>query len=130
MDDPHVDLPSASRNGRKARRAGARSGETRRQPRETNGLGPSHEDALNAYLSHMARLPLLSREGEVRVGQEIEEGTRQAYSALFACPITVHAMGEFVQRVRAQKVRVAELVRDADDEETFDEIQAEERLAK
>lgn len=79
----------------------------------------------------MARLPLLSREGEVRVGQEIEEGTRLAHNALYACPIAVHAMSEIVDRVRAQKLRVGDLVRDADDDpENFDEIQAEERLAK
>jgi RNA polymerase primary sigma factor len=79
----------------------------------------------------MARLPLLSREGEVRVGQEIEEGNRQAQSALFASPIAVRAMGELVQKVRAQKLPIAELVREADeDPENFDEIQAEERIAK
>jgi len=131
MDDPHGDLPSASQNGRKPRRAAAHSAEPRRQPRESNKLGPNHEDALNAYLSHMARLPLLSREGEVRVGQEIEEGNRQAQSALFASPIAVRAMGELVQKVRAQKLPITDLVREADeDPENFDEIQAEERIAK
>jgi RNA polymerase primary sigma factor len=130
MDDPHVDLPS-SQNGRKTRRAAARSPEPRRQTRESSNLGPNHEDALNAYLSHMARLPLLSREGEVRVGQEIEEGNRQAQRALFACPVTVRAMGDLVQRVRAQRLAISELVREADeDPENFDEIQAEERIAK
>src|ERR1041385_744146 len=126
-----MDLPSTSENARKPRRTPARSGDSRSRAREPDRIGPSHEDALNAYLSHMARLPLLSREGEVRVGQAIEEGTRQAHAALFACPIAAHAMADVVERVRAQKVRIAELVRDADDDpENFDEIQAEERLAK
>jgi RNA polymerase primary sigma factor len=79
----------------------------------------------------MARLPLLSREGEVRVGQEIEEGTRQAHEALFACPIAVRTMNQFVEQVKNQKLKVQDLVRDAeDDPENFDEIEAEERLAK
>jgi len=79
----------------------------------------------------MSRLPLLSREGEVRVGQAIEEGTRQAHNALFACPIAVQAISELAERVKSQRVRIAEVVRDADDDpDTFDEVAAEERLAK
>jgi len=79
----------------------------------------------------MARLPLLSRDGEVRVGQAIEEGTKQAHSALFSCPVTAYAMNDIVERVRARRTRIVEIVRDAeDDPETFDEIAAEERLSK
>jgi RNA polymerase primary sigma factor len=104
------------------------------EPRAKRGadpLGPQHEDALNAYLSHMARLPLLSRDGEVRVGQAIEEGTKQAHAALFACPVTIRAMAEIVERVHARRTRIVEIVRDAeDDPEGFDEIAAEERLTK
>jgi RNA polymerase primary sigma factor len=79
----------------------------------------------------MSRLPLLSREGEVRVGQAIEEGTKQAHGALFACPLAVRAMSDVMERLRAQRVRIAEVVRDAeDDPEGFDEVAAEERLLK
>jgi RNA polymerase primary sigma factor len=79
----------------------------------------------------MSRLPLLSREGEVRVGQAIEEGTKLAHGALFTCPVAVRAIGDILERVRAQRLRIAEVVRDADDDpEGFDEVAAEERLSK
>ncbi len=79
----------------------------------------------------MSRLPLLSREGEVRVGQAIEEGTRQAHGALFACPTAARGISELMDRVRTQKLRVGDVVRDAeDDPESFDEVAAEERLAR
>ncbi len=88
-------------------------------------LGPQHEDALNAYLSHMSRLPLLSRDGEVRVGQAIEDGTLQAHGALFSCPIAVRAIADVLERVQARRVRIVDIVRDAeDDPEGFDEIGA------
>jgi RNA polymerase primary sigma factor len=79
----------------------------------------------------MSHLPLLSREGEVRVGQEIEEGTRLAHGALFACPVAVRAILEVAERVRQQRARISDVVRDAeDDPEGFDEIAAEERFTK
>ena len=79
----------------------------------------------------MAHLPLLSREGEVRVGQEIEEGTKLAHGALFACPITVRGAAELLERLRGQRMRIAEIVRDAeDDPEGFDEVAAEERFGR
>jgi RNA polymerase primary sigma factor len=79
----------------------------------------------------MAHLPLLSREGEVRVGQEIEEGTKLAHGALFACPVTVRAATELLEKLRSQRIRVADIVRDAeDDPEGFDEVAAEERFGR
>jgi RNA polymerase primary sigma factor len=79
----------------------------------------------------MAHLPLLSREGEVRVGQAIEEGTKLAHGALFACPIAVQATAELLEKLRSQRIRIADIVRDAeDDPEGFDEVAAEERFAR
>ncbi|HEX7669285.1 MAG TPA: sigma-70 factor domain-containing protein, partial [Polyangiaceae bacterium] len=102
-----------------------------RRARAKDPLGPQHEDSLNAYLSRMSHLPLLSREGEVRVGQEIEEGTRLAHGALFACPVAVRAILDIAERVRQQRARISDVVRDAeDDPEGFDEIAAEERFTK
>jgi RNA polymerase primary sigma factor len=102
-----------------------------RATRAKDPLGPQHEDSLNAYLSRMSHLPLLSREGEVRVGQEIEEGTRLAHGALFACPIAIRAITDVAERVKQQRARISEVVRDAeDDPEGFDETAAEERFAK
>ncbi len=131
MDDPHVELEPPKDGPRKPRRAAQPRGEERKRTRTVDPLGPTHEDSLNAYLSRMARLPLLSREGEVRVGKAIELGTKKAHGALFGCPIAVRAMVDLMERLRAQKVRITDVIRDADeDPETFDEVEAEERLAR
>jgi RNA polymerase primary sigma factor len=102
-----------------------------RARRARDPLGPRHEDALNAYLGRMSHLPLLSREGEARVGRAIEEGTGLALGALFTCPLAVRGITELLERLRSQRVRIADLVRDAeDDPEAFDEVAAEERFGK
>lgn len=76
----------------------------------------------------MARLPLLSREGEARVGREIEEGTHIAHQALFACPVCVHAIAELAESVHAQKTRIIDVIEAEEDPESLDETAAEERF--
>jgi RNA polymerase primary sigma factor len=79
----------------------------------------------------MSHLPLLSREGEARVGRAIEEGTGLAHGALFACPVAVRGIADVLERLRSQRIRIADLVRDGeDDPEAFDEAAAEERFGK
>jgi RNA polymerase primary sigma factor len=88
-------------------------------------------DPVRMYLRKMGTVPLLTREGEVEIAKRIEEGEDSILEAALQCPITVQEILTLGDELRERKLRIKDLVRDAEDEEQdFDEEEADRRLMK
>ncbi len=93
--------------------------------------GYKSNDPVRVYLRKMGTVPLLTREGEVEIAKRIESGENEVLAAIFDTPIAVREILELGEGLRSQKLRVRDLVRDADDEQVeFDEAEAERRLLR
>jgi RNA polymerase primary sigma factor len=87
----------------------------------------SASDAVTTYFEQLARVPLLTREGEVDLARRIEEGERQALRAIVASPVGARELGQVGRAVRERKLRVRDVTRATIDEEASDD---EDRLVR
>jgi RNA polymerase primary sigma factor len=79
----------------------------------------------------MGSVALLTREGEVEIAKRIEEGENEVLSSILSSPVAVREIIDIGERLRAHKVRVKDIVRDAEDEEhEFDEEEADRRIIR
>jgi RNA polymerase primary sigma factor len=88
-------------------------------------------DPVRMYLRKMGSVALLTREGEVEIAKRIEEGENEILSAILSSPVAVREIIEIGERLRNHKIRVKDIVRDAEDEEhEFDEEEADRRIIR
>ncbi len=88
-------------------------------------------DPVRMYLRKMGSVALLTREGEVEIAKRIEEGENEVLSSILSSPIAVREIIDIGERLRNHKVRVKDIVRDAEDEEhEFDEEEADRRIIR
>jgi RNA polymerase primary sigma factor len=88
-------------------------------------------DPVRMYLRKMGSVALLTREGEVEIAKRIEEGENEVLSSILSSPVAVREIIDIGERLRAHKVRVKDIVRDAEDEEhEFDEEEADRRIIR
>jgi RNA polymerase primary sigma factor len=80
--------------------------------------GDSPSDAVTTYFEQLARVPLLTREGEVDLARRIEEGERQTLRAIVASPLGVRELGQLGRAVRDRKVRLRDVTRATIDDES------------
>jgi len=83
----------------------------------------SPSDAVTTYFEQLARVPLLTREGEVHLAKRIEDGERLALRALVGCPVGARELSALGRALRDGKLRLRDVTRttldeDVDDEET------------
>ncbi|HXN32328.1 MAG TPA: sigma-70 factor domain-containing protein, partial [Polyangiaceae bacterium] len=81
----------------------------------------SHSDAVTTYFEQLARVPLLTREGEVDLARRIEEGERRALHAILASPVGARELAALGQAVRDRRVRLRDVTRTTVDEDGADE---------
>ncbi len=81
----------------------------------------SPSDAVTAYFEQLARVPLLTREGEVDLARRIEEGERQVLRAVVASPLGVRELGQLGRAVRDRKLRLRDVTRATIDDEAGDD---------
>lgn len=74
-------------------------------------------DPADLYLRKLGGAPLLTREGEVELAKRIEDGERDMVAALIRCHVAMREIGRLGERLTAGKVRIAEVLRDCDDED-------------
>jgi len=60
---------------------------------------PASADPVRRYLYDIVRIPLLGREGEVALAQEVEQGTAQVRSEAFASPLALAYVCELADRL-------------------------------
>jgi RNA polymerase primary sigma factor len=83
------------------------------------------------YLRKMGSVSLLTREGEVEIAKRIEEGERRVLQVVLSSSIAVEEILDLGERLKKQKIRVKEIVRDVDDEDgEFDEEFHIDRVVK
>ncbi len=107
-----------------------------REIEETYGLESSLEeledesgfDPVKYYLRDMGDIPLLSREEEVRLAREIEEGERQAIHGALKLRSTLSRICASLERFLRREIRAREILRDAD--EFFDDSGKEEEVGR
>jgi RNA polymerase primary sigma factor len=88
-------------------------------------------DPVRMYLRKMGSVSLLTREGEVEIAKRIEEGERRVLQTVLNSPIAVEELLELGERLKKQKVRVKEVIRDVDEEDAeFDEEWHAERVCR
>ncbi len=94
--------------------------------------GPSKSsDPVRMYLRKMGSVPLLTREGEVEIAKRIEEGERRVLQVVLNSPVAVEELLDLGDKLKKQKVRVRDVVRDLDDEDVdVDEEWHSERVIK
>ncbi|MFO0666109.1 MAG: RNA polymerase sigma factor RpoD [Polyangiaceae bacterium] len=83
---------------------------------------PPHNDmepleSVDVYFRRMARVPLLTREGEVELAQRIELGERTMLESLVDSAIASEEFARIAEEVKSGRSRVRDLVRNVDDEE-------------
>ena len=75
-------------------------------------------DPVRMYMREMGSVELLTREGEIEIAKRIEEGLRDMISAISSCPTTILEIIDQAEKIRADEVKIDEVVDGlADDEE-------------
>ena len=88
-------------------------------------------DPVRLYLRKMGSVSLLTREGEVEIAKRIEEGERRILQVVLNSSVAIEQILELGDKLRQGKIRVKEVVKDADDEDAeFDEQWHIERVCK
>ncbi len=101
---------------------------------EREELRSSSTDPVKLYLKKMGSVALLTREGEVKIAKEIEEGEKEI---VLSCLSSAHALREIVRlkdKINSAELQdefVKDLVRGLDDESPKEEIdRVRERILK
>jgi RNA polymerase primary sigma factor len=81
----------------------------------------SPSDAVTTYFEQLARVPLLTREGEVHLAKRIEEGERLALRALVGCSVGARELATLGRALRDRKLRLRDVTRTTLDEDVDDE---------
>src|SRR6266487_2896461 len=88
-------------------------------------------DPVRMYLRKMGSVSLLTREGEVEIAKRIEQGEHAVLQAILNSPIAVREIVDIGDKLRKHKVRVKDIIRDAeDDDQEFDEEEADRRIIR
>jgi len=88
-------------------------------------------DPVRTYLRKMGSVSLLTREGEVEISKRMEEGQRRVLQVVLNSSVAIEEILSLGDKLREQKIRVKEVVKDADEEDAeFDEQWHIERVCK
>ncbi len=88
-------------------------------------------DPVRMYLRKMGSVSLLTREGEVEIAKRIESGEMRVNAAILDSPIAVREIIDLGEKLRKHKIRVKDLIRDAEaDDQEFDEEEADRRIIR
>jgi RNA polymerase primary sigma factor len=68
-----------------------------------------YDDPVRMYLGEMGRVPLLDREGEVRIAKKIESGQRYINKYVFMSGSTLREMENFLHRFHEKRVKIDQI---------------------
>ena len=95
------------------------------------GYYSKSNDPVRMYLRKMGSVSLLTREGEVEIAKRIEQGEHTILGAILNSPVAVREIMDLGDKLRKHKIRVKEIIRDAEDEDReFDEEEADRRILR
>jgi RNA polymerase primary sigma factor len=111
--------------------AEAKKDEAREEEEEDANAYSATVDPVRMYLRKMGSVSLLTREGEVEIAKRIEEGERRVLQLVLSSSVAIEEILNLGDQLRKQKIRVKEIVKDADEEDAeFDEQWHIERVCK
>ncbi len=76
----------------------------------TPGAFEDHDEPLQFFLAEMGRVPLLTREGEIRLAKLIEEGKKDLAAVVFSMPVTLQRLGVLKTQLKNNEIRLRDLV--------------------
>ncbi|RYE79610.1 MAG: RNA polymerase sigma factor RpoD, partial [Myxococcales bacterium] len=100
---------------------------------DADGFYSKSNDPVRMYLRKMGTVSLLTREGEVEIAKRIEDGEQKVLSAILSSPIAVREIIEIGEKLKRHKIRVKDIIRDAeetDENQHFDEEEADRRIIR
>ncbi|HYV44449.1 MAG TPA: RNA polymerase sigma factor RpoD [Myxococcaceae bacterium] len=90
--------------------------EEEEEEKEEEEPGGKSNDPVRLYLRKMGSVSLLTREGEVEIAKRIEDGEKEVLRALLACRLAVAEILDIGNKLKAGKLRIREVVKDAPEE--------------
>ncbi|MHB8368217.1 MAG: RNA polymerase sigma factor RpoD [Leptospirales bacterium] len=75
------------------------------------------DDPVRLYLKEMGSVPLLTREGEIRIAQRIEEGKTDVFSFLFGVPLSIQSILGLRDKIQTGIIGIRDIV-DLEEDET------------
>jgi len=113
-----------------AEEAEAAKKEEAEEEEDTDGYSKTN-DPVRMYLRKMGSVSLLTREGEVEIAKRIEDGERRVLQVVLNSSVAIEEILQLGDKLRKQKIRVKEVVKDADEEDAeFDEQWHIDRVCK
>nr|BAL56266.1 RNA polymerase primary sigma factor RpoD [uncultured delta proteobacterium] len=97
---------------------------------DLDGYASRSNDPVRMYLRKMGSVSLLTREGEVEIAKRIEEGENKVLESILQSPIAVQEILKIGEKVKNNKLRLKDVVRDTDDEEGYNEEEVRKRIAR
>jgi RNA polymerase primary sigma factor len=70
-----------------------------------------YDDPVRMYLREMGRVPLLDREGEIRIAKKIESSQKWINKYVFMSGSTLREMHNFLHRYKEKRVRIDQIFR-------------------
>ncbi|MFA5584809.1 MAG: RNA polymerase sigma factor region1.1 domain-containing protein, partial [Bacteriovoracaceae bacterium] len=125
IEEARIQLRSADQDDEDAEKSSTEIAEDPSALDEEAELRASTSDPVKLYLKKMGSVALLTREGEVKIAKEIEDGEKEI---VLSCLKSKHALEEIVKlktkilQAEDQNEFVKDLVRGLDDESTDKEI--------
>jgi RNA polymerase primary sigma factor len=125
IEEARIQVRSPEADEEEAEKASTEVAEDPLSIDEEAELRASSSDPVKLYLKKMGSVALLTREGEVKIAKEIEEGEKEI---VLSCLKSKHALEEIVKlknkviQAEEQNEFVKDLVRGLDDESTEKEI--------
>ncbi len=89
----------------------------------------SSEDPVRMYLKEMGSISLLTREGEVTIAKQIEEGQNEVINAVINSPVTVNEIVTTAENVKKEIVPLQSLVEwnESSEDTSEEKLKAEEK---
>jgi len=89
---------------------------------EDKGFGEDTSDPVRMYLQEMGSVPLLTREQEVEIAKQIEEGELEVRNEILRHPYLLTYLDELTERIKAQEISERDIL----DEDTAEQVEEEE----
>jgi len=80
-------------------------------------------DPVKMYLREMGTVSLLTREGEVVIAKRIEDGEQKIIAAILETSIGIQEILNLGDQLKSGKIRLKDLIKDADEDDTLAEIE-------
>jgi RNA polymerase primary sigma factor len=83
--------------------------------------GIKGNDPVRLYLKEMGSIPLLNREGEVRLAKRIEDGEREIVSSVKSCSIALDELIDLGVKLKSGELQIRDVIKDLDEDSTEEE---------